>query len=322
MSGLGLFSSQTTTISRVAALCLAAVTLLLVAGCRRGSQSHSNRTVVIYTSQDQVYAEPILREFTRETGIEVRPLYDSEAVKTVGLVNRLLAESSNPQCDVFWNNEALRTQQLANRDLVREWKSVGFRSRRLVFNTNLLSLATAPRTFLELTNARWRGKVALAYPLFGTTATHFIALRQQMEPEAWITWCRALQENGPMILDGNSTVVKQVGRGEAWVGMTDSDDIAAGQREGLPIMAVPLSPDSLLIPNTIALMRSSPNPGPASELANYLARADIVQRLVAAGALEGAHPNASMTPTISPDWPGMALELDSAIDQLKQVFLR
>src|SRR5207245_2512087 len=51
----------------------------------------ASRTVVIYTSQDQVYAEPILKEFERQSGIQVRALYDSEAVKTVGLVNRLIA---------------------------------------------------------------------------------------------------------------------------------------------------------------------------------------------------------------------------------------
>src|SRR5262245_18710503 len=41
--------------------------------------------VVIYAAQDQVYAEPILRTFEKEAGIKVKTVYDSEAVKTVGL---------------------------------------------------------------------------------------------------------------------------------------------------------------------------------------------------------------------------------------------
>ena len=53
---------------------------------RKGDQ------VIAYCAQDQVYAEPILREFAKQTGIKVRAVYDSEAVKTVGLANRLLAE--------------------------------------------------------------------------------------------------------------------------------------------------------------------------------------------------------------------------------------
>ena len=87
--------------------------------------------VIVYTSQDQVFAEPILKEFTKQTGIKVRAVYDSEAVKTVGLANRLLAENNHPQCDVFWNNEELRTRQIAAQNTFREtnsWAALGFRT--------------------------------------------------------------------------------------------------------------------------------------------------------------------------------------------------
>jgi hypothetical protein len=142
--------------------------------------------VIIYAAQDQVYAEPILREFEQETGIKVKVVYDSEAVKTVGLVNRLLAERNHPQCDVFWGNEEMRTRQLAVQNVFREtngWAAFGYRSRRIVINTNFVSLGSrrgneaeqaslaenppphvggyAPRSLLELTNEIWRGKVAL-----------------------------------------------------------------------------------------------------------------------------------------------------------------
>jgi iron(III) transport system substrate-binding protein len=49
-----------------------------------------------------------------------------------------------------------------------------------VINTNRLTLASAPHSLLELTNETWRGKVALAYPQFGTTGTHLNALRQYL----------------------------------------------------------------------------------------------------------------------------------------------
>src|SRR6266550_15300 len=104
--------------------------------------------VVIYTSQDQVYAEPILKEFEQQTGIQVRAVYDSESVKTVGLVNRLIAEKDRPQCDLFWNNEELRTRQLAAKGVLEKWAAVGHRSRRIAVNTNRLSLASAPQSLV------------------------------------------------------------------------------------------------------------------------------------------------------------------------------
>ncbi|MHC4758944.1 MAG: hypothetical protein ACYTE8_09825 [Planctomycetota bacterium] len=43
--------------------------------------------VVVYTSLDKVFSQPILDLFEKETGIKVLDVYDSEATKTTGLVN-------------------------------------------------------------------------------------------------------------------------------------------------------------------------------------------------------------------------------------------
>lgn len=294
---------------------------LVFIGCGRTS----GPSVVVYTSQDQVYAEPILREFQRSTGIRVDAVYDSEAVKTVGLANRLLAEKGHPRCDVFWNNEELRTRQLAAQGVFREngpWKGVGYRSRRIVINTNHVKPEAGPKSLLELADEKWLGKVALAYPLFGTTATHFLALRQHWGENRWSQWCRALENNRPFVVDGNSVVVKMVGRGEAWVGLTDSDDIAAGQREGLPIAAMPLFAESMLIPNTVAIVRGAPNPDYAQQLSDYLTGAEVVNRLVTAQALEGSDATTARENLLSPDWSKLLAELPEATEQLKQIFLR
>jgi iron(III) transport system substrate-binding protein len=203
--------------ARVAALALGLAAgccgLLALAGCG----SHAP-VVIIYTSQDEQYAEPIFKDFEKETGIKVEPVYDSESVKTVGLVNRLIKEAGTPQCDVFWNNEEFRTRQLAAHGVFREtngWTELGYRTRRMLINTNLLPLDKAPRTFSDVTNVTWRGKVALSYPLFGTTSTHFLAFRQRWGDAAWQAWCRALLANDPKVVDGNSVAAKLVAGGEA-----------------------------------------------------------------------------------------------------------
>lgn len=287
-------------------------------------KSGSAPVVVIYAAQDQVYAEPILRAFEKQTGIKVKAVYDSEAVKTVGLANRLLAERAHPQCDVFWGNEELRTRQLAAQNVFREtngWVAFGYRSRRIVINTNRLALADAPRSLLELTNARWRGKIALAFPQFGTTATHFHALKQHWGPGTWLAWCRALAANTPFVVDGNSVVVKFVGRGEAWLGLTDSDDIFAGQRNGLPLAALPLTPETLLIPNTVAVIRNAPHPQAAQTLFDYLRRREVADVLVRAGALESAE-SPPHRETLRPDWDALLRELDVTTGELNAIFLR
>jgi iron(III) transport system substrate-binding protein len=297
------------------AVCLAA---FLCVSCRDSQQP----SVVIYTSQDQQYAEPILAEFTKQTGIKVRPVFDSEAVKTVGLANRLLAEASHPQCDVWWSNEALRTRQLARRGVLETNSIVefGFRSRRLVINTNRLAQASAPKSLLELTNAVWRGKVALAYPMFGTTSAQFIALRRHWSVAGWEQWCRALAANQPFLVDGNSVVVKLVGRGEAAIGLTDFDDIAVGQREGLPLVSLPLSDESVLIPNSIAIVRGTSHPLEAKILAEFLASDVVIMKLIAASALEGK--SAEALPKAQTDWEKLLDDLEPATEFLRATFLR
>lgn len=315
----------------------ALVALLLSAiGC---SRTGATNEVVIYAAQDQVYAEPILSEFEKKTGIKVKAVYDSEAVKTVGLANRLLAERNNPQCDVFWGNEEMRTRQLAAQNVFREtngWAAFGYRSRRIVINTNMLSVLgraagpsgrtrrivqAAPESLLDLTNEIWRGKVALAFPQFGTTATHFHALKQLWGETNWLAWCRALAANKPFIVDGNSVAVKFVTRGEAWIGLSDSDDIAAAQAEGAPLAALPLNAESLLIPNTIAVIRNAPHPAGAQKLFEYLQQQQAAEKLVAASALESAT-NAPANTHISPRWQALLGELETTTKQLNEIFLR
>jgi iron(III) transport system substrate-binding protein len=295
---------------------------LMGTGCGKNGAS----TVVVYTSQDEVFAEPIFREFESQTGIQVRPVFDSEAVKTVGLVNRLLTERNNPQCDVFWNNEEFRTRQLAARDIFRltnGWTHLGYRTRRLVINTNLLSAANAPRTFSDATNSLWRGKAALAYPLFGTTATHFLALRQLWGDEAWQKWCRALAANQPFLVDGNSVVVKQVARGEAWFGFTDSDDIAGAQREGSPVAALPVTEETLFVPNTVGVIRDCPHPAAAQRLFEFLSAPGVSQKLVKLRALEGATLDPARAATgLKVEWGPLLRDLDTATEETKQIFLR
>lgn len=285
---------------------------------------HPNE-VIAYCAQDQVFAEPIFSGFQNETALSVRSVYDNEAVKTVGLANRLLAERNHPQCDLFWGNEEMRTRQMAAQNVFRQtngWAAFGYRSRRIVINTNRLSLALAPHSLFELTNAAWQEKVAVAYPQFGTTAAHFHALRQHWGEAVWESWCRALANNKPFLVDGNSAVVKLVGQGEAWLGLTDSDDIADGQREGLPVVPLPMTDETLLIPNTVAVVRNAPHAQGAQALFEYLQRPEVVERLIAANALEGTSAAAVEVPTLKVNWEDLLRDLDSTTAKLNQIFLR
>ena len=291
------------------------VLLALLVGC--GSKRDS---LTIYTSQDQVYAEPILRDFEKQSGIKIRAIYDSEAVKTVGLVNRLIFEKNNPQCDLFWNNEELRTRQLATKGVLNtsmRIEAFGTRTRQWVWNTNQISMASIPKDLFTLTNAHWRSKVAIALPLFGSTSTHFQILRQKWGKERWNQWCRGLIANDVITVNGNSVVVQLVGRGEVALGITDSDDIRAGLKNQLPIAGKSNVEDGFIIRNSIGYIAGSPFQNLSKRLAEYLQSNSVKDSLIEAGALDSFSSGSSQ----KIDWQRIVAENEIAVNELKSVFL-
>ena len=101
-----------------AATGLVVAVIVALLGC-----SSKEQGVVIYVSEDQVFSEPILRDFERDTGIRVMAVYDTEEAKSTGVMNRLLAEKNNPQADVYWANEPIRAEVLKQQGIAAAYQS-------------------------------------------------------------------------------------------------------------------------------------------------------------------------------------------------------
>ncbi|MFP4474500.1 MAG: extracellular solute-binding protein [Desulfatibacillaceae bacterium] len=283
-------------------ICLFSLSVFLLAACLVPS-AYSAREVVVYTSVDQIFSEPVLEEFEKATGIATHVLYDVEASKTVGLVNRLIAEKKQPRCDVFWNSEVSRTIVLEQKDVLAPYRSphwdaypahmkdpeyywTGFaaRSRVLLVNTDMLTPEQYPDSMFELTEDKWKGKVTMAYPLFGTTAMHVAAWWSTLGPEKTKDYLRDLKDNDVLIVDGNSVTRDLVVEGKVPVGVTDTDDAAVAVDSEAPVKVI--FPDqgedqigTLLIPNTVAMVKGAPHPDEAKVLIDYLLSAEMERRL-------------------------------------------
>lgn len=267
------------------------LTLLLVTlsvGCGRGNQEE----VVVYTSVDQVFAEPILNDFERETGIRVRAVFDTEETKSTGVLNRLIAEANNPQCDVFWSGDPVRANVLKQRgisqpfspeaaqtipthfiDQDKHWTGFSSRARVLIYNKNLLPSDRVPTSIFDLTKEEYRGKVTIANPLFGTTSFHMAAIFAEIGDEEAKKWLNDLKANNVVIATSNGDVKKRVSNGEVWCGLTDTDDANEAIKEGAPVDIVFLGQEdigALIIPNTISLIKDSPHPDNARKVADYI----------------------------------------------------
>ena len=74
--------------------------------------------MVIYSSLDREFSEPLLKDYAKRTGVAVLPKFDVESTKTVGLTNLIITEAEQPRCDLFWNNEILNTLRLKEKGLL------------------------------------------------------------------------------------------------------------------------------------------------------------------------------------------------------------
>lgn len=339
-----------------AAVFAAAVVIALVFLPRPPAAMEDAGSVVVYTALDRFYSEPILKQFEKETGIAVRPRYDTEATKTTGLYNRIVAESGRPRCDVFWNNEVLFTVSLKRRGLLEVfrppnardipaafkdrddyWTGFAARARVIVYNTDLLTSETAPSSVLDFAKSQWRGKLAIAYPLFGTTRTHSALLFQHWGADKAREYFRSLKENNVRILDGNAMVCKGVARGEFVAGLTDTDDVHAAQEDGRPVDFIlpdqgPGEMGALLIPNTLSLIHNCPNPEGGRLLIDFLLRPEIENQLAVARSAQipvrpgGARSKSGIVPSkvrlVPFDYDSAEQQMAPAVDYLKDLFVR
>lgn len=258
--------------------------------------SSSGGRIVVYTSVDEVFAEPILREFEQESGIEVELVPDTEETKSTGLLNRLIAEKGRPQADVFWSGDPVRAAILKAKgisapyasdaaaglpgrfsDADHYWTCFSARARVIVYNTDLVTTKDAPTSIHDLAAPRFRGKACMANPLFGTTSMHVAALFQAMGDAQAKKFLQSLVDNRVKILSSNGEVRRRVANGEFAIGLTDTDDVHVAMTEGKPVDFVYPDADglgTLVIPNAVVLIANGPNPQGVKQVIDYLLRAE------------------------------------------------
>ena len=262
----------------------------------RGSAADS---VVVYSALDREFSDPLLKDYGQRNGVRVLPKFDVESTKTVGLTNLIIAEAQRPRCDLFWNNEILNTLRLKERGLLAPfrpghaddlpdtfkakdgtWYGFAARARILIVNTKLVPEADRPRGIKDLVDPKWKGKIGIAKPLFGTTATHAACLFATWGDEQARRFFRNLKANGVQVLSGNKQVATAVGSGQIAFGLTDTDD-AMGEIDAgssVSIIYPDREPDglgTLFIPNTLAIIKGSPHPKEAEALANHLLSPEV-----------------------------------------------
>jgi len=319
-------------------------------GCRdKRSAVPAGGEIVLYSSIDTDFLKSVVRAFEAKSGGRVLIAGDTEATKTTGLVQRLIAEKDRPRADVWWSSEALGTIKLsalgmlegyvsesAERDFAaqggwpaalrgeaKDWYGFALRPRVIVYNTSRVkSRASSCEQVLrgEL------GPCAMARPQFGTTRGH-VGYWASRDKAALRDEFKKAKAAGLRLYDGNSSVVRAVSLGEAHVGITDFDDVIAGQSQGWPVElsmgdgkrnhVLPLC----TTPCTAGLIKGGPNPTGARQLLDFLLSEEVETLLAtsdsrnvpARPALASRYAPPGYDRIAQPDWRAVAASVDEGL---------
>jgi iron(III) transport system substrate-binding protein len=298
----------------VKSLGVVALALLAIACGKSGDNASSTQSagsVVVYCSADKEFAELIFKAYEAKTGVKVLPLYDTEETKTAGLTSRLVAEKSQPKADVFWSSDTSRAVALVDqgiaaafkpesatdippryKDAAGKWTGFAARIRVLLYNTDKVKASDAPKSIVDLTAPRWKGRVAVANPHFGTMSFHAAALFVKWGDAKATDFFRRLHENGVVIAAGNSDVKDRVSDGRVYVGVMDEDDAVVAVREKKPVAIAILDQEGTdalgtpLMPNVALLVNGAPHADAGSRFIEFLVSADAEKILAASDAAQ------------------------------------
>jgi len=299
--------------------------------------------VELWCAHDAIYADQVVAAFTKASGIQVVVRYDSEATKSLGLVERL-ARDGGRDCDVFWNNEILGTLSLAQAGRLQPHQGTGWQRSSLKdpqglwtgFGARLRVAAVHPPKLAAdeaAVAAFWRGPLgdaAMAKPIYGTTLTQCAVLWQALGGEpGFAAWHDGALARGLRLVDGNSATRDLAAAGTVALGLTDTDDAVAAVAAGKPLRMLPLrlgmladvppalAKRTIVIPNTVAILKDCRHAEAARRLADFIASAEVEAMLAHSAAQVPLGPvdDALLPETIRPlkAWAADAVDLQTLL---------
>jgi len=174
----------------------------------------------------------------------------------------------------------------------RVWLSI------IAYNTSLVKPEEAPKSFADLLDARWKGKIVKAHP--GYSGTIMTATYQMQRDLGW-TWFEQLAKQNIMQVQSSADPPKKLDLGERAV-MADGNEYNIFQMKeaGRPVEPVYASEGSPLIIGPNGIFKTSPNPNAAKLFQSFCFSRDAQQLIIDVGGLRSAHPQTQEKPGRTP----------------------
>lgn len=236
--------------------------------------------VVLYSSNPSELLDLVSQGFEARTGIKVSVvrLGTGEAMK------RIAAEKDKPLCDVFWSGDAAVLENAKENfqsykspeaealpagyvEKDARWTASNTHVMIIMVNKSLMKADEIPKSWKDLFDPRWKGKIVMANPEKSGSA--YAQVYGIYKLYGW-DGINKLIANAK-ILDSSSLIYKGVAAGEYPLGVTMEYAahryIAGGDRN---IGIVYPADGAFLAPEATGMVKNCPHPEEARKLIDYL----------------------------------------------------
>jgi len=159
----------------------------------------------------------------------------------------------------------------------------------MAYNTNLVSAADAPKSYADLLDPKWKGKLVKAHPSYsGTSLTGTYALVKAL---GW-DYFEKLAKNGVQQLQSTTAPPKTLASGERAV-MVDGNEynIFIEMQAKSPVKPIYAKEGTPFVTSPTAIFANAPHPDAARVFQNFLYTVEAQQILVDAGGQRSLNPD-------------------------------
>ena len=166
------------------------------------------------------------------------------------------------------------------------------------YNTNLVKAAEAPKSFADLLDPKWTGKIVKAHP--GYSGTIMTATFQVVRDVGW-SYFEKLAQQRVMQVQSSADPPKKLALGERAI-MADGNEYNMFQlkEKGDPVEIVYPAEGTPLIIGPNGVFKNAPNPSAARLFQSYCFTPECQQLIIDAGGLRSVHPLTKEKPGRTP----------------------
>lgn len=272
----------------------AAGALLVAMSMGLATGAGAQQKVVIYSSNDETLHKLVFTAFTQETGIAVEPVSAGSGI----VMKRIQTEKDRPGGDIVWgvSRSLLETNKqyftpyasknidatpAEYRDPGNLWIGNNLHLMVILQNTKVLPADQGPKSWADLLDPKWKGKIAFTDPANSGSAYSTVTMLVDLFGGGDAGWAKAKQLlANTRVLNRSSLVFQGIGNGEYPLGISLEYAGYVWAAGGAPVVTIYPTDGTIAQMEGVGIIKGGPNTEAAKAFVDYVNRRDVREMII------------------------------------------